>query len=220
MVMRSAVRLVVLGLPLILTGRLPSEAWCGGTLAVPGVEATESTSAFALSVGGAWTEVRMFGSIRDPRRGVAIVSLDLRHTFEATNSLAFDYLVGIVPIELQTGNVVDDSPGVRDTSRARAPIYGAGLDPVGIGVRLGRGPWRPFGTLRGGVRIFQQSVPDPRSSRLNFVANLGLGVLRRVGLSTWLSVSVDLHHVSNANLADSNRGVNQFVLNLGIVQSQ
>jgi Lipid A 3-O-deacylase (PagL) len=220
MVMRSAVRLVVLGLPLILTGRLPSEAWCGGTLAVPGVESTESASAFALSVGGAWTEVRMFGSIRDPRRGVAIVSLDLRHTFKATNSLALDYLVGIVPIEVQTGNVVDDSPGVRDASGARAPIYGAGLDPVGIGVRLGRGPWRPFGTLRGGVRIFQQRVPDPHSSRLNFVANLGLGVLRRVGLSTWLSVGVDLHHVSNANLADSNRGVNQFVLNLGIVQSQ
>jgi hypothetical protein len=220
MVMRSAVRLVVVGLPVIVSGLFPSEGWCQGTLAVPGAATAESTTAFALSVGGAWTEVRMFGSIRDPRRGVAIVSLDLRHTFKATNRVALDYLVGVVPIELQTGNVVDDSPGVRDTGRARAPIYGAGLDPVGIGVRLGRGPWRPFGTLRGGVRIFQQRVPDPRSSRLNFVANLGLGVLRRVGLSTWLSVGVDLHHVSNANLADSNRGVNQFVLNLGIVQSQ
>jgi Lipid A 3-O-deacylase (PagL) len=98
-------------------------------------------------------------------------------------------------------------------------VYGAGLDPVGMGVRLGRGPWRPFVTLRGGVRVFQQRVPDPRSSRFNFVANLGLGVLRRVGHSSWLSVSVDLHHISNANLADSNRGVNQVMLNLGIVQT-
>jgi hypothetical protein len=39
---------------------------------------------------------------------------------------------------------------------------------------------------------------DLRSSHFNFVADFGLGVLRRVGTSSWISVGVDLHHVSNA----------------------
>jgi Lipid A 3-O-deacylase (PagL) len=162
----------------------------------------------------------MFGGIRDARRGGATVALGLRHTFKVTDRVALDYLAGIVPIELQAGIVVQDSPGGWNTGLGRATVYGAGLDPVGIGVRVGRGAWRPFATLRGGVRIFQQPVPEPRSSRFNFVADLGLGVLRRVGSSSWLSVSAGVHHISNANLADTNRGVNQLVLNLGIVQTR
>jgi Lipid A 3-O-deacylase (PagL) len=219
MAMRSAARLVVLGLAANLGG-FPNEGWCGGTLPLRNVETAEPPTAVALSVGGAWTDLRMFGSVRDPRRGAATVSLELRHTFKVTGSVALDYLAGIVPIELQTGIVVDDFPGVWDTGLGRENVYGAGLDAVGIGVRLGRGDWRPFATLRGGVRIFRERVPDPRSSRFNFVADFGLGVLRRVGASSWVSVSVNLHHMSNANLGDSNRGINQFVLNVGIVQTR
>jgi hypothetical protein len=140
--------------------------------------------AFSVSAGGAWTDLPVLGGLRDVRGGVAMVVLELRHTFKTTGRVSFDYLAGIVPVELQTGIVMDDSPGVRETGLGRTTVYGAGLDPVGISLRVGGGEWRPFTTLRGGVRFFQHRLPDPLGSRFNFVADLGLGVQRHVGPHT------------------------------------
>jgi hypothetical protein len=149
-----------------------------------------------------------------------MVVLELRHTFKTTGRVSFDYLAGIVPVELQTGIVMDDSPGVRETGLGRTTVYGAGLDPVGISLRVGGGEWRPFTTLRGGVRFFQHRLRDPLGSQFNFVADLGLGVQRHVGPWSWFAVSIDLHHVSNGGLADSNPGINQFVVNIGFVRAR
>jgi hypothetical protein len=218
--MRFAVRLAILALAAVLGSSFPNDGWCEGALAIPGGDTGARPTALSFSAGGAWTDLALFGSVRNAPGHVAIASLELRRTLKVTDRFALDYLAGIVPVELQTGIVVDDSPGARETDFGRAAVYGAGIDPVGIGLRLGRGEWRPFATLRGGVRVFQRPVPDPRSSRFNFVADLGLGILRRVGPSSWVSMSVDLHHVSNGGLADSNRGINQLVLNLGFVRAR
>ncbi len=215
--MRSAARRLVLALVGILASAFPNEGWCADPPAIPGKVDAPRPSSIAFAAGGAWTDLHLFGSVRDTHRGVAIASVELRRTLKVTEGVAFDYVADIVPVEVQTGVVVDDSPGVLGSVPIRANVYGAGLDPLGISVRRARGDWRPFATVRGGVRIFQQPVPDPRSSRFNFVADLGLGVLRRVGASSWVSVSLDLHHVSNAGLADSNRGINQVVLNVGFM---
>ena len=41
--------------------------------------------------------------------------------------------------------------------------------------------------------------------------DLGIGVRRRVGSSLWVSLEVDLHHVSNGGLGEANPGVNSIV---------
>jgi len=143
----------------------------------------------------------------------------LRRTFKVKGHLAFDYLVGVVPVELQRSNVVvADSRAPLGTALGRETVYGGGLNPLGIAVRFRQGDWRPFATARSGFRFFKNEVPNPRASRSNFVADLGLGVLRRLGGSRWLALSLDLHHVSNGGLADSNPGINQFVLSVGCLR--
>src|SRR5262249_5053073 len=130
--------------------------------------------------------------------------------------VAFDWRVGFVPLELQKARPLpgDFAPGVESLVDLTT-VYGAGVDPVGFGVRRRRGHWRPFAAARGGFRFFQSPLPDPRGSGVNFVGTLGLGVLRSIGPAWWISLSVDFHHVSNGGLADFNPGINQFVLTLG-----
>lgn len=216
--MRLRTRLVVLGL-VSLGVWLPMGGACEG--APPGVadSASEPPTGLSFSAGGAWAAVHLFGGIHDAGRRTAVLEVQLSRTFKVKENLAFDYLVGVVPVELQTSRVVAvDSAAPLGTTLGRSTVYGVGLDPVGIGVRFRRGDWRPFATARGGFRFFRTAVPDPRGSRFNFAANLGLGVLRRIGRSQWISLSVDLHHVSNGGLADSNPGINQFVLSIGCVR--
>lgn len=215
--MRLGAHLAVLGLAGTLALSPTKGGACEDTPPIQGI--SEPRTSLSISVGGAWAAVHLFGGVHDPGQGTAILEGQLRRTFKVKETLAIDYLVGVVPVELQKSNVVvADSMAPLGTTLDRATVYGGGLNPVGVEVRFRRGDWRPFATASGGLRFFKSEVPNPRASRTNFVADVGLGVLRRIGGPRWLALSLDLHHVSNGGLADSNPGINQFVLSVGYLR--
>ena len=185
-----------------------------------GAAQAPASTALALSVRGAWTTVRALPGVHDDGRGTAIVQLDLHRTVWSRNGKVIEYVVGVVPMELAVGTVAVEASRSLDGRAVQSTAYGAGLDPLGLAFHLDRGVWRPFATIRGGFRIFDRNVPNPRGTRFNFVADLGIGVRRRVGSSLWVSLEVDLHHVSNGGLGEANPGVNSIVVGLGLLRSR
>lgn len=74
--------------------------------------------------------------------------------------------------------------------------------------------FRPF--VEGGIGgIYTDWRVEGQGSRINFNPQLGFGVEFSAGKGPPFFVTGRLHHVSNAGLADDNRGVNSIVLLLG-----
>jgi Lipid A 3-O-deacylase (PagL) len=71
-------------------------------------------------------------------------------------------------------------------------------------MRFGNGPWRPFWIASGGLRMFADRVPVPRGTGFNFTADFGVGLYRTLGSGGAVSIGLNLHHVSNANLGEKN----------------
>lgn len=177
-------------------------------------------TALSLSLRGAWTTAGFLPGVHEAGRATAIVELDLRRTLWSRNGKAVEYVAGLVPMELALGTVTVPASNSPDGRVAQSTVYGAGLDPLSFAFRVDCGGWRPFAAVRGGFRIFDRNVPNPRGTRFNFVAEVGVGVQRRAGASHWVWLGVDLHHVSNGDLGERNPGINSFVLGLGVVRSR
>jgi len=210
--------LSTLGLAAVLgLGLAPGAA--GEGLPAPISVDSEGSTGVEVSAGGAWSAVHLFGGVHDAGRHTAIVDVQVIRTFKVGETWALDWRVGIVPMEMQTTELIGgDSTGLLGGPPGRSlndSVYGAGLDPIGFGIRSRRGDWRPYATARGGFRVFQSPVPAPQGSRFNFAATIGVGLQRRIGHTKWLSVGLDLHHVSNGGIQDYNPGINQLVLNIG-----
>jgi hypothetical protein len=207
---------VLVGLAFLLPGPLESaesDARLGDTISAP-------QSTISISGSGAWTAAHVFGGVRDPGRGTAILEMSLSRSLQAKESICIDYVAGVVPLELAVGTVVSRPDAARGLSLAQGTVYGAGLDLLGVRIRARKGTWRPFAAASGGFRVFTEPMPTPRGTRFNFAADLGIGILRRVAPSRFLSFGVDLHHVSNGGLGEANPSVNLFALSVGFLSAR
>ena len=168
--------------------------------------------AFSVAGGGAFGAVPIFGGVSESGRQAAFFELQMHRSLKRTASLEIEYLFALVPLELQGATLVREGEQER-----RVTSHAAGFDPLGLRFVFPGGAFRPFGMARGGIRFFDEVVPEPRGTRLNFVAELGVGLSRRLGgaYDAWLGLT--LHHVSNANRGVKNYGINQFALNLGLL---
>jgi hypothetical protein len=176
-------------------------------------EEREGPTSFSASVAGAWAPASIFGGVRDRPRRMLAVDLRLHKRIVARDTLALDYTVGLVPVELEGGTVVED-PVLGERKRT---VYGAGLDPVGLFARFGRGGLCPFASFRGGIRIFETHVPNPRGTRFNFTAGFAAGLAQRVGSRAGVAVGVEFHHVSNGGLGSADPSLNLFALRLSVL---
>ena len=79
---------------------------------------------------------------------------------------------------------------------------------------LARGGLRPY--VEGGIGgIFTQWRVDGQGSRINFNPQIGVGTEFSLGSGPPFLAALRLHHISNAGLADDNRGVNSVIFVLG-----
>ena len=141
------------------------------------------------------------------------VDLCLHRRILARSGVLLDYTIGVVPVELEGGTLVRDAL----LGERKQTVYGAGLDPVGFFLRLGLGRCRPFASFRGGVRVFEESVPTPRGIRFDFTADFAVGLALRIGSRAWVAVGPEFHHVSNGGLGDFNPSLNYLALRLGVL---
>lgn len=76
------------------------------------------------------------------------------------------------------------------------------------------GLWLPY--VEGGIGIIYTDFQvDGQGSRINFNPQLGIGVEYPVSHGGAVTFGLRLHHLSNANLMDDNRGVNSALLQIG-----
>jgi lipid A 3-O-deacylase len=93
--------------------------------------------------------------------------------------------------------------------------YGAAVNPVGLIWNLdSRGRIVPYIDLGAGALFTNTQVPAG-TSRVNFTTSGAVGLHFLAGKATW-SADLRFLHVSNANLATLNPGINTLQLRLGI----
>jgi len=76
------------------------------------------------------------------------------------------------------------------------------------------GRWLPYAEAGIGV-IYTDFQVEGQGSRINFNPQLGIGVEYPLSTGGAMTVGLRLHHLSNANLMDENRGVNSALLLVG-----
>jgi hypothetical protein len=140
-------------------------------------------------------------------------------------------VVEVIPLAVSTNNVDqwDDVCQTRPkpqrgstttdgcTALTSASVYGVGLAPLGLELRLlpRRAVQLGFG-VTGGALLFTRPVPDPEATRFNFTADAGGAVLLRLGGRRWLRVGYRYHHTSNGGTGRVNPGLNAHVAYAGV----
>ena len=197
---------------------------CGTSISAPAQDEQisvaaklRSTVSFDLSSGGA---TRLFGGVTDPGRGTLQLALHARVPLLVRSGLELDYTAGVVPVELALGTRLAGPVGPDGRPRT-ARVFGAGVDGLGLTARLrGRSRWQPYVAVVGGVRLFEEPVPNPRGTRFNFSADLGAGVALRLAPRRWVAVGVALHHLSNGGLGSANPSFNGFDVTVSVGRSR
>jgi hypothetical protein len=80
--------------------------------------------------------------------------------------------------------------------------------------RFAKGSLRPY--VEGGIGgIYTEWKADGQGSYLNFNPQLGIGTEFSIGSAATYLAALRLHHISNAELKEDNRGVNSIVFVIG-----
>jgi len=167
---------------------------------------TKGTNEFGLWAGGSPDSSEIIGHVEN--RKLLLLALRYGRVLAAWESIALEYTLDIFPAA-----VVFEPGRVR---RGSSTLYGAGLSPLGFKVIFGQQSWiKPFVAASVGFLYFEDDVPVPRSSRLNFTPELGLGVQFFLAPKRAVTLGYKFHHMSNANSGRSNPGMDSHVFYAG-----
>lgn len=163
----------------------------------------KGTNEFGLWIGGSPDS---FGNIED--RQMLLVALRYGRVLAAWDWASLEYTLDLFPAA-----PVFEPDHVR---RGSSTIYGFGLGPLGLKLRVGQESWiKPFLAASLGLVYFRRDVPVPDSSHVNFTEEIGLGVDFSLASKTALTVGYKLQHLSNAGLGDRNPGMNSHFIYAG-----
>jgi hypothetical protein len=100
----------------------------------------------------------------------------------------------------------------------RRTIYGIGIAPVGLEMRLSLVPRLALvASSSGGLVWFTDPIPDPGERRLNFTADARAGLELRITRQVGLAISYHFNHISNGGAGRVNPGMNSNMIEIGIV---
>ena len=174
--------------------------------ATAGYQLAKGTNEFGLWAGGSPDSTRLIGNTED--RKLLLFALRYGRILAAWESLSLEYTLDIFPAA-----VVFEPDRVR---RGRSTIYGAGLSPLGLKLNFAQESWiKPFVAASVGFLYFEDDVPVPGSSRFNFTPEFGLGVQFFLTPKRVVTLGYKLHHISNANTARRNPGMDSHVIYAG-----
>ncbi|HEX4900659.1 MAG TPA: acyloxyacyl hydrolase [Pyrinomonadaceae bacterium] len=171
---------------------------------------------FGFWAGGAFQATTIFGGLHDDEardRGLFMAAFRYGRTLAANDSMALQYTLDAIPIELAIGNITSVTTVGPVTTFTRETTYGGGLTPLGLQLDFMNGSRvHPFVHVNGGGLIFSKSVPLPDAGRFAFVGEAGSGVRIFTSETRAITLGVRFHHISNGDRSGSNRGLNQFVV--------
>ena len=161
----------------------------------------------------------IFGGLHDDEaedRKFVIAAFRYGRTLAANDSLALQYTLDAIPVALATGTIVSRTTVGGVTTFNRETAYGGGVTPLGLQLDFANGSKvHPFAHVNGGLLWFNKSVPIEDAGKLALVGEAGGGVRIFTSEKRAVSIGLRFHHISNGDRAGSNRGLNQFVINVG-----
>jgi lipid A 3-O-deacylase PagL len=161
----------------------------------------------------------IFGGLHEDEaddRKFFIAALRYGRTLAASDSLALQYTLDVVPLAVATGTIVSRTTTAGVDTFRRETAYGAGFTPLGLQLDFANGSKvHPFAHVNGGFLYFNKSVPIEDAGRFAWVGEAGGGVRIFTSERRAVSLGVRFHHISNGDRQGSNRGLNQFVIYAG-----
>jgi hypothetical protein len=155
-----------------------------------------------------------------------IVGLRYGRIVAAGRGIALAYVFDVIPIAVVSNNpkIVNGHRIVRDDRTVdfhqaliREPVYGAGLSPIGLQIYFFREKRvKLFANGSTGFLTFFREVPLPDARKFNYTFEFGGGV-QVVTWSRWtVSLGYKFHHLSNANTAAANPGLDANIFYMGL----
>jgi len=153
-----------------------------------------------------------------PGRQFAIVGLQYSRIVAAGEKVALAYTFDLIPMAMVTDNPQTEVTGEVSTEQVRTTsVYGFGLAPIGLKFYfLQARRVKFFANTSGGFLTFLNEVPVEKARKFNFTFELGLGMQITTGSRWALTLGYKLHHLSNAETAHSNPGLDSSVFYLGV----
>jgi lipid A 3-O-deacylase PagL len=143
-------------------------------------------------------------------------------TLAASRRVALGYAPEVVPLLLLSNNPTYGAFSTSDGQTIRFEeghglVAGMAVSPVGVEgkVRLGR-QWQGYGGAAMGVVWFTREVPGLYARRFNFTLECGGGLRWQYGSRSSLRFGYKFHHLSNADTALANPGVDGNVFIVGV----
>jgi len=145
-----------------------------------------------------------------PDRKFFISALRYSRVLLQTRNIGLRYTIDLIPAAV----VFQPKNGYKILSGGRREaIYGAGVAPVGMQINFRRQhPLQPFGSISGGILYFTRNVPVPGSSNFNFTFDFGAGAQYFYRPKRALTAGYMFHHLSNAETAPHNPGIDNNII--------
>jgi len=166
------------------------------------------------------------GQFREPNRRLLAIGAHAEWVIESSGGLSLAANSDVIPVVIVTRTptyvtreVVLPGGGTLQTNEQTGskPVYGAGVSPFGFKLRIGSAPKiRFFGASSIGGLWFTRNVPVPEARRFNFAFEYGGGIELGRAQQRTITIGYKFHHLSNANSAAFNPGLDSHVLYIGM----
>lgn len=194
-------------------------AFCLVAAAASGVAAQGGGRPYSFNVGYAVDTGGSSSAVAPLRLG--LVEAGTSFVLSRGKDWDVEYPVSVIPFlmvrqtPLVPGVFVDDR-WVVDERSPRGTSYGAGLKPLGLQVVRKWEPLSLFAGVTSGFVIFDKPTPAANARKLNYVGEVEAGLRVRTGVRTQLVALYRWNHISNADTAEINPGLDSHMLFLGL----
>ena len=193
--------------------------WLAVAILLLAIFASTPLSAQSKSTYGAANEIGVWSGFSpvsgstvggSPDRKFFIGALRYSRVLLESRNIGLRYTIDLVPVAV----VFQPKNGYKVLSGGRREaIYGAGIAPVGLQINFRRQhALQPFGEINGGLLYFTRNVPVPGSSNFNFTFDFGAGAQYFYRPKRALTAGYMFHHLSNAETAPHNPGIDNNII--------
>ena len=166
-----------------------------------------------------WNEFGIWGGIsfdsptligKTPNSRFGNIGLRYGRVLAASKTVAFEWTIDAVPLSILSNNRFTAVPSGSGfvVTQTRKSVYGWGAAPIGLKFNFRRNRRvQPFGQATGGFLYFNEQVPLAGAARFNFTFDFSGGVQIVNSNRRSFTIGYKYQHISNANRATFNPGV-------------
>jgi len=203
--------LLLLTLPLVVLAQAPDNS-SSSTSAAGAQSTTEGIqkrwNEFGVWGGISFNAPTLIGKTPDARFGN--IGLRYGRVLAASKTVAFEWTIDAIPLSILSNRrftAVPSGSGFVIT-QTRKSVYAWGLAPIGLKFNFRRNRRvQPFGQATGGFLYFNEQVPVAGAARFNFTFDFSGGVQIVNSNRRAFTIGYKYQHISNANRANANPGV-------------